>query len=759
MSTGELIGKRCGNYVLDAVLGTGGMGTVYSAVHPTLGKRVAIKLLKPDLARDRSALGRLVDEARAAAAIGHENITEVFDFGESEGMPYLAMELLVGETLHDLLEREGRLDPRRAVSIAQQICAALGAAHRRGIIHRDLKPQNIFLVRTASNGERVKVLDFGVAKLLDAVSRAGPATTTGAVVGTPHFMAPEQARSEPVDGRADLFALGVVLYRALTGALPFRGGTFAEVLAALLNDPVPPFSAQISGAKIPASLEQVVLRALSKKAADRQPDMETLARELETAVPRPAVDAHAETQLSKSDLPAPGAGKPPEPEPPLLTGQDIDVNSAVSTAEERTYRRVLFIRLALLYPLIIGLVLLGYYLLLRSSVVNRSVAHELPLITAALTPLAYLLEIGFYLAMRRKRSPRLLHFLAIACFVLTITYGVQVNGTLTNYMAMLYAILIAFLRLRLDNRAALFATLLSIGCYLTVVILEQVGLIPYGRLLPGLYSSAVAHSPTFAGVIAMGVVSFLAITHLGAHLLVRGLEAREEALAEVTRGLEGRVAEQVDVLRRRERLRHYLPAPLVDAVVQEGSEVKVGFARQKIAAAVCVLDDYYARVGTLEPEDQTRILNDFYAAATHVAQRFGLTLDGLTGPSLTFLSGAPRSQGEREDAMRAVRAAVALMHRVAELLPAWETLGAHLVPKTGVHFGYAAVGNFGSEVRLQYTAVGPGLALAAAAAVAAPSGVVVTAPTRKLCGDAFEFVPAGDVRAPGGEPVPIFSVK
>jgi class 3 adenylate cyclase/tRNA A-37 threonylcarbamoyl transferase component Bud32 len=758
-----LIGKRIGNYVIEAALGSGGMGTVYLAVHPAMGKRVAVKVLKRELVGDRSALGRLIDEARAATSIGHENIVEIFDFGETpEGMAYVVLELLVGETLHALLERQVRMDPRRAVRIARQVCAALGATHRRGIIHRDIKPQNVFLLRGSDGEDRVKLLDFGVAKLLDEVQRASPATATGALVGTPHYMSPEQARGEPVDARTDIWALGVVLYRALTGVQPFEGTAFTEVLANILTERVPPFSARIPPVEAPPALERVVLRALSKEPAERQPDAETLERELVAAVSDEAKGARAPDAV-------PLSGERPPSSTALGTAADVSPASddskglaaaAVATADGLVRRRMLYLRL-LLYPSLVALLLLAYWLLLRSGVVDRRVALELPLVGLALLPVAYLLEAGFHLTQEHNRDPRPLYLVLVALFVLGCTYTAQLNGTLTNCMAMCYVIVIAFVRLRLDRGAALFATVLAIVSYTAVVALEQQGVIPYARLLHGLYASTINREPGFAVVTVMGVVAFLILTYLGAHVLVRGLEQREEALTEVTRGLEGQVVEQIEILHRREQLRRFLSEPVVEAVLQGENDVKVGFTRLKVALVVCELVDYFDGVAHLEPEDQARILNEFFGMVSAAAQRAGAVVDAFNGPSVMLFTGAPRGNGERGDAVRAVRAARSLLQRVEDVSSGWQALGAERVQaRAVVHAGYAAVGNFGSDLRLQYTALGVARALAESAVGAVPPRTVaVTQAARALCGDAFSFEPCGEVRASAGaEPVALYRV-
>ena len=653
--TDALIGKKCGNYELESVLGSGGMGTVYSAVQPTLGKRVAIKVLRPALADDRKAVGRLIDEARATSAIGHGNIVEVFDIGETaDGLTYLAMEMLRGETLQQLLERHGRLGPRKIVGIARQICAALEAAHRQGIIHRDLKPQNVFLVPAQDGGQRVKVLDFGAAKLMDALNRASPATATGTIVGTPYYMAPEQARGSPVDGRTDVFALGVILFRALTGSLPFGGETCTEVLARLLTEEVQRPSEVAPEAGIPAQLEQLVLRALSKDPADRHPDMETLERELaaceatlpdEVDEPDQASVEQAETvamptppTTMPSPVVAPGSAaaerKPVETSRPVTPHLSLErsqlVESAVSSAEGQVSRKMLWLRV-FLYPSLVGFLLLGYFVLRGRGVAVRWLGTELMVVGLLALLVAYLLELAYYLAARRRRSPRSLHLILITCFVLVGTYALQLNGTLTNYMVVFYAIVISFTRIRLDNRAAWYATALSIGLFLTVVLLELGGVIPYARMLTSIYSPTLTSEKAFAAVIVVGSVTFLLLAHLGAHVLVRGLEAREEALSEVTRGLEGQVAEQIEVLRRRERLRHFLPAQVVESVVQGDNEVKVGYSRRKISTVCALLEDFFTRTAQLEPEEQTGILNEFYSAASRVAHRFGAVVDGFRG--------------------------------------------------------------------------------------------------------------------------------
>jgi tRNA A-37 threonylcarbamoyl transferase component Bud32 len=215
-------------------LSTGGMGAVYEVEHRALGKHLAAKMLRPELARRADLLERFRREARAASAIGHEHIIEVTDLGQTaHKVPFLVMELLSGRTLAALLKEEGRLEPGRAVHIARQTVSALGAAHARNIVHRDLKPENIFLIERGGDPDFVKLLDFGIAKLLDEVDEP-ELTRAGQVVGTPTYMAPEQARGEKnVDGRADLYAVGAILYRMVTGQRPYTAPSFNALLFAI----------------------------------------------------------------------------------------------------------------------------------------------------------------------------------------------------------------------------------------------------------------------------------------------------------------------------------------------------------------------------------------------------------------------------------------------------------------------------------------------------------------------------------------------
>lgn len=269
---GRIVGGR---YSVGEVLGRGGMGLVFRAKHVGIGRSVALKILRPDLLDSDDAVTRFAREARAAASIGHPNVVEVFDFGHTEqGEPWLAMELLEGETLGQRLRRSGPLPVASALRIVRQVCRALAAAHARGVIHRDLKSDNVFLVEREGE-DFVKLVDFGISKLLDHEDGRGPATRDGVVLGTPHYMAPELVEGKPPpDHRVDLYALGCIAYEALTGQLPFNGRTPLEVAYKHVHaSPAPPSRAR---PELTAALDAALLRSLAKDPAARYQTAEEL---------------------------------------------------------------------------------------------------------------------------------------------------------------------------------------------------------------------------------------------------------------------------------------------------------------------------------------------------------------------------------------------------------------------------------------------------------------------------------------------------
>jgi serine/threonine-protein kinase len=265
LADGPRPGTRVGEYEIERELGRGGMGVVFAARHPMIGKRVAIKVLDAYFSRDKNLVRRFLDEARAVNRIGHPNIIDVFSFGQlPDGRQYFVMEFLEGETMANWLAR-GRPDPREAQRLLLQVCEALEAAHREGIIHRDLKPENLWIARPKHGEPFIKVLDFGIAKLV-ADEDVSNVTKTGTVMGTPQFMSPEQCTGRGVDHRTDIYALGVILFLIYCGALPFEGDSVAEILAAQLTRPPPKPSELVN---LPATLENLILCCLDKKPANR----------------------------------------------------------------------------------------------------------------------------------------------------------------------------------------------------------------------------------------------------------------------------------------------------------------------------------------------------------------------------------------------------------------------------------------------------------------------------------------------------------
>ena len=232
--------RAIAGYVLDGEIGRGGMGIVYAATHPLIGKRVAIKILSRELGSDRVALERFLLEARSVNAIGHPNIVDTFDFGIlPDGRQYLVMDLLIGETLRTRLRR-GRLPIEEASIILDEVASALGAAHSKGIIHRDLKPDNVFVVVVPGRTPEIKLLDFGLVKLTTTSADGVERTRSGAIVGTPNYMSPEQARAKGrLDHRTDIYALGVLAFEMIAGELPYIRDNALDTLIAHVQDEIP----------------------------------------------------------------------------------------------------------------------------------------------------------------------------------------------------------------------------------------------------------------------------------------------------------------------------------------------------------------------------------------------------------------------------------------------------------------------------------------------------------------------------------------
>jgi serine/threonine-protein kinase len=311
------LGEVLGTYRLERVIGEGAMGVVYVGRHVKLDRQVAVKILKPQHSADGSLVQRFFQEARAVNAINHENIVEIFDFVEEPAPPgaipryYCVLELLSGTSLRQLMVTEP-LSVRRVVHIVRQLCAALGAAHRVGIIHRDVKPDNVFVTQRRGEPDFVKVLDFGVAKLSGTRLASNPETFAGAVIGTPGYMAPEQASGQEVDGRSDIYAVGTVLYELLAGRRPFRATELGQWAVELIVTPPPPLPEKTPASEpIPPALAAIVMRCLEKDPAARFADMDALAEALKAYEDLPiALTVPSPTPGSRTAVAPPARSRP-----------------------------------------------------------------------------------------------------------------------------------------------------------------------------------------------------------------------------------------------------------------------------------------------------------------------------------------------------------------------------------------------------------------------------------------------------------------
>lgn len=301
-----LIGSQIGSYHVRRKLGEGGMGAVYELYHPGIDRRMALKVLHAEFSRNNDIVQRFFDEARAANVIRHPNIIDITDLNQLPGGGYyIQMEFLEGESLADLIERSGSLTPLEVARICIPICDALYAAHEAGIVHRDLKPDNVQLVPQPGNPRFVKVLDFGIAKLAAHLKRGGPDTISNVIMGTPDFMAPEQAfgRTRVIDHRADIYALGVIMYRMLSGRLPFRAPSIGDLIAMHLHHhEIPPLATLRPD--LPPVWSQLIHRCMAQDMNNRMQSMAEVRQVLEQAAPNYHLRAPTDTS----------------PYPPLSTG-------------------------------------------------------------------------------------------------------------------------------------------------------------------------------------------------------------------------------------------------------------------------------------------------------------------------------------------------------------------------------------------------------------------------------------------------------
>jgi serine/threonine protein kinase len=274
-------GDVVGEYRIEGKIGEGGFGSVYAAVHPLIGKRAALKALHRQHSSNPQIVARFIAEAKAVNQIRHRNIIDIFSFGRlPDGRQYFLMELLEGRTFEDYFRSKGKLTLAEALPVLRGVARALDAAHAKGIAHRDLKPENVYLVVDETGGYTAKLLDFGVAKL-SSTEEGGVKTRTGAPIGTPYYMSPEQARGQSVDFRTDIYALGVVCFQVLSGQVPFNGTSLMELMVAHSTQP-PPRLSELDPT-IPRALDQPIVHMLAKDPSHRPPSAGAAIDELEVA--------------------------------------------------------------------------------------------------------------------------------------------------------------------------------------------------------------------------------------------------------------------------------------------------------------------------------------------------------------------------------------------------------------------------------------------------------------------------------------------
>ena len=333
-NTQDLVGRVVGKtYRVEKKLGEGGMGAVYRAVDVNLDRAVALKVIRPDLVAGPDFVKRFLREAKAAAAFQHPHSVQVYAFGEDAGLVYMALEYVNGRELRELIRERGALPAARTIEIGSQILAALQKAHEQGIVHRDLKPQNV-MVSIEDGSDAVKILDFGIAKMKEA-NAGGVQTQAGTIMGTVAYMSPEQARGEQVDGRSDLYSVGIMLYQMITGEVPFQGKSSMELLKKQIEQPPPP--PRSKRRDVPVELERVILKALEKKKTDRYPDARTFAQALEACrgLGEATVVGEAVTGSLQGDQPTAAPGSTPTPFPTTKPGPHADPRASTKVSYEQ----------------------------------------------------------------------------------------------------------------------------------------------------------------------------------------------------------------------------------------------------------------------------------------------------------------------------------------------------------------------------------------------------------------------------------------
>jgi hypothetical protein len=330
-----MIGETFGSYRVTGKIGSGGMGAVYLAEHTLLGRKAAVKVLLPEHSQSQDLIDRFFNEAKTAAGLKHPALVGVFDYGiHPSGSAYLVMDFLEGESLGARLQRVAPLPNETAIDLGRQIARGMEAAHSHGIVHRDLKPDNIFLVPDAEDATRdqVKILDFGIAKLLGTPKGSKGATSTGMVLGTPLFMAPEQCKGAGVvDHRADIYSLGCILYLMVCARPPFEYEGVGEILGAHLHQPVTPPRSINPG--VSPALEAIIMKALAKKPEERQPTMAVLANDLARLL------GHTGSAHRPATFPPATIALPPTPAPTTLSKAASQIPAPAPTVPAPAPRR------------------------------------------------------------------------------------------------------------------------------------------------------------------------------------------------------------------------------------------------------------------------------------------------------------------------------------------------------------------------------------------------------------------------------------
>lgn len=332
----DLTGRRIGHYRIDGVLGRGGMSVMYRATDVRLGRKVALKVMGENLTGDAEFRERFVDEARNTSAIDHANVVPLYDFGEVDGLLYIAMRLVDGADLATLI-KDGPLSPARTLALLGQVAEALDMLHDRGLVHLDVKPANVLVTTRESASEHVYLADFGLTRR----GATGHRTRSGDFLGSPTYAAPEHLRGEPVDGRTDEYALACVLYACLTGRPPFQGQV-PEVIAGHLTREVPPLTGLVL---LPAAIDTVIRKGMAKEPAGRYPDCRALiaaARSALAAIARPGmapIPRPAATTTTAQQGPPSGPQPVQQPVPPQPVSVPQPVQQRPMPAQPRPYQQ------------------------------------------------------------------------------------------------------------------------------------------------------------------------------------------------------------------------------------------------------------------------------------------------------------------------------------------------------------------------------------------------------------------------------------